>query len=238
MSSSRYDLLVGSLLEDGLTSAEADELAAIVREDPGLRLDLQRQLVLWELWSQSQAPERSTDSFLAAIRTRIRAESESGRESFIAALKRRLPRATHDAHPRDPVRWSRSRRAAWLVPAVALLVMALVWVTAPRTAEATTLHGEAVCTACILHESHDHFPALRIREGETTRVVHLEIDPSLVPPIGNFCAAPVPVDVSGRVHRENGQLILAVRALARVGGPATPNEPTGPPENERILFPF
>jgi hypothetical protein len=32
-----------------------------------LRQDLQHHLVLWETWSQSQAPERSAEAFVAAF---------------------------------------------------------------------------------------------------------------------------------------------------------------------------
>ena len=232
---SRYDALVAALHEDDLTGAEADELAALVRARPELRRDLRRQLVLWELWSQQQAPERSAESFLAACRTRLRAESEG--ESFLAALHQRQTRETRRTPPGR--RWLRGPLAfAWAAPLAAALVALVLWTAMPRTAQATTLTGEAICTACMLHESHEHRPVLRIQEAGTTRLCYLESDHPLYREIGNYCAAPVPIDATGGLRTENGRLILAVQALARHAPPAPPGSPAATPDDRPALMPF
>jgi len=235
MSASRYDELVAALHEDGLAAAEADELAALVRAQPELRRDLRRQLVLWELWSHQQAPERGAASFLAACRTRLRAESEGESESFLAALHQRQTRETRRTPPGR--RWLRGPLAfAWAAPLAAALVALVIWIAMPRTAQATTLTGEAICTACMLHESHEHRPVLRIQDGGTTRLCYLESDHPLHREIGNFCAAPVPIHATGGLRTENGRLILAVQALARHAPP--PGSPADTPDDRPALMPF
>jgi hypothetical protein len=230
---SRYDELVAALHEDGLTAAQADELAALVRDRPELRRDLRRQLVLWELWSQQQAPERGAESFLAACRTRLRAESSADGEEFLAALHRRQSHAARRTPPQR--RWlPRPVILAWAAPLVAAAAALAIWLTLPRTAQATTLSGEAICTACMLHESHEHRPVLRIQDGGTTRLCYLESDHPLYREIGNFCAAPIPVDATGGLRTENGRLILAVQALARHATPPPAESPAG----DKTLFPF
>lgn len=232
---SRYEALVAALHEEGLSKTEAGELAALARAHPELRRDLRRELVLWELWSQHQAPERSAESFLAACRTRLRAESEAGERSFLAALDERLKRTA--SRPSGGRRWFSGPLAfAWAAPLAAAIVAMIVWLALPRTAQATTLRGEAICTACMLHESHEHRPVLRIQEGGTTRLCYLESDHPLHREIGNFCAAPIPIETTGGLRTENGRLILAVRALARQGAPPTP--PAEPPKEKQTLFPF
>ncbi len=235
MNAARYDELVATLHEDGLSAKAADELAALVRSQPERRLDLRYQLVLWELWSQQQTPERQADSFVAACRTRLRAETEAGQASFLSALHRRLTHAERTSSARR--HWLSGPLAfAWAAPLAAALVALIVWIALPRTTWATTLSGEAVCTACNLHETHDHRPALRVQEGDTTRVYYLEADETLVSALGNFCAAPVPADVTGDTRSTNGRLTLAVRALARHAAPPPPQAETN--KDKPTLFPF
>jgi len=208
----RYDALVGALHEGSLTAAEADELAALARAQPELRRDLRRQLVLWELWAQQQAPERSAGSFLAACRTRLRAEAEGEGETFLAALHER------QAHPALTPRrrwWTGPRALAWAAPLLAAAVVIAFWIAAPGPAQATTLTGEAICTVCMLQEGHEHHPVLRIQEGGTTRLCYLESDHPLHLEIGNYCTGPIQVDATGGLRSEHGRLILAVKALAR-----------------------
>jgi len=214
---SPYDALVAALHEGDLTAAQADELAALVRTRPELRRDLRRQLALWELWAQEQAPERTAESFLAACRTRLRAESDDGSARFLEALHRRQA----DAARTGPTgrRWLRGPLAfAWAAPLAAALVALIVWLGLPRAVQATTLHGEAVCAACTLHEphaAHEHQPVLRIREGGTERLCYLESERPLYPEIGDYCERPVPIDATGGLRTEKGRLILAVQALTR-----------------------
>jgi hypothetical protein len=56
VNTSRYQELLGCLLEGELSGAEAEELAGGLSASPALRQDLRQHLVLWEVWSQHQAP--------------------------------------------------------------------------------------------------------------------------------------------------------------------------------------
>jgi len=63
MKAARYHELLGRLLEDNLSTSEAEELAYALKSSHTLRQDLRRHLVLWEMWSQYQSPERSATRF-------------------------------------------------------------------------------------------------------------------------------------------------------------------------------
>ena len=58
----RYHELLGSLFEGELATDDAEELAHGLREQPEWCEDLRQQLVLWELWAQHAAPERSPEA--------------------------------------------------------------------------------------------------------------------------------------------------------------------------------
>jgi hypothetical protein len=244
VSNARYDELVGRLLDGELAAAEAEELVALVRSRPELRRDLRRHLQLWELWSQQHAPERTAEAFVAAFRTRLRAESEG--ETFLTRLKSHLPLRVDDASrshaPAPPRRLidlliHPLRHPAALALAASLTIvvsLAVLWLMAPRTAEAKTIHGEAICTKCMLHETHEHLPAIRVREGDTTRVYRLQCQPPAAGRIGNYCAAPIPVVVTGTAASRDGLLVLDASSVA-VEPPASP--PSAKP-GERTLFPF
>src|SRR5262245_64312450 len=89
MNSPRYQELLGRLLEGELSVAEAEELAAELRERSELQRDLRSHLVLWELWSQQHTPERSSDAFLNGWKTRLRVEGEDA-EAFAEAMRTRI----------------------------------------------------------------------------------------------------------------------------------------------------
>src|SRR5688572_31527643 len=86
MNAPRYQELLERLLEGELSGAEAEELADGLREWPELRRDLRSHLVLWELWSQQHTPERSSDAFLNAWKTRLRVEREDA-DAFAEATR-------------------------------------------------------------------------------------------------------------------------------------------------------
>ncbi len=235
MSATRYESLVDTLLEEGLSPAETEELAALVAARPDLRADLRRQLTLWELWSQQQAPERGADSFLAACRTRLRAENDVDRESFVAAVRRRLSLGD-SRHAAGRAWFGFPLNLAWAAPLTIVLVLTVLWIALPRQAEATTFEGEAICASCMLHQTHEHLPVIRIQDGATERHFYLESDHPLYREIGDYCAAPIPIHATGPLRRENGRVILAVRALERLV-PAT-NAPANAAGDAPVLFPF
>jgi hypothetical protein len=238
MNTGRFEELLGQLFDGDLSAAEGDELAAMLRADPSRRRELRQHLVLWELWAQQQTPERSADSFLAACRTRLRAERQG--ESFLADLKKRIPRDS-DAPEATTLLggwWNvlrRPARFAWAASVMLAAFAVFLWLLTPHDARATTtLHGELVCTACILHQTHEHLPAIRVHEGATTRIYYLQPIHRPIQPPGDFCAAPIPMVATGKVGTKNGRLLFDVQAVE----PGSP--PLSPPANpdERVLFPF
>jgi len=235
MTDPRFEELLGELLDGELTPAAGDELAAAVRAEPVRRRELRQHLVLWELWSQQQAPERSAEAFLASWRTRLRAESHG--EAFLAALKSRISRAgISDSRPSwFGAGWDGLRRPAGLVWASAVAVVALtlfVWLLTPHRAEATILRGEAVCPACTLHEGHVHAPALRVHADGTTHIYYLEGFPKLTEMQGYFCSGPNPITVEGTPRTAAGRASVSVSRLEV----PPPNPKTN--DDQRILFPL
>jgi len=232
----RFEELLERLLDGELTPVEGDELAAVLRTDPARRRELRQHLVLWELWSQQQAPERSAAAFLAGWRTRLRAERQG--ESFLAGLKTRISR---DSAGESPLRrlgawWAALQRPAGLAWAasVALVTCAtFFWLLAPHRAQATTIvHGEAVCTACVLHEGHTHTPAIRVQTDGATHIYYLESSPRLTELQGYFCSGPNPITVEGKPHPAGGRMMLDVSHIELPPPPPKPND------DQRILFPL
>jgi hypothetical protein len=238
MNTGRFEELLGQLFDGDLSAAEGDELAAMLRADPSRRRELRQHLVLWELWAQQQTPERSASSFLAACRTRLRAERQG--ESFLEELKTRIPRGADG--PVMPALlggwWTALRRPARLAWAASVMLAAcavFLWLLTPHSARATTtLHGEAVCTACILHLTHEHLPAIRVHDGSTTRIYYVESDPRAILELGDFCAAPIPLVATGKTGTKDGRLLFDAQTVKADPQHARPPEPP----NERVLFPF
>ena len=250
MTSDDFDGLLTALLDGELSAADGDELAALLRADPSRRRELRQHLVLWELWSQQQAPERSADSFLNGWRTRLRAGETAGLEvvghggagvlgEFLAELKERISR--QDAGPTTSTQprawwpaWRRPARLAWTVSFALMALAAFLWLVAPHDARATTtLHGEVVCTACILHQTHEHLPAILVRDGTTTRVYYVESGQQAFRGLGDFCAAPIPTVTTGKAEMKDGRMLFDAETVE--AGPPLPS-PQGP--KEPILFPF
>lgn len=241
MNAARYEELVHRLLDDDLSATEADELAAWVRGRPELRRDLRHHLQLWELWAQQHAAERSPEAFLAAVRTRLRAEQ--GGEDFLRSLKQRLARHADSGPPGCAVvAWKRfagawkGRFAGIARAAAALLVMAgILWLAAPRPALATTLRGEAVCPACVLHQGEKHLPAIRVGRGETARVYYLKLNAAVAGLQDRFCSGPTPIEATGHEKRAIGRLEFeADKVKLRAAQSIQPN----PKPEERLLFPI
>jgi hypothetical protein len=236
MNRERYDELTARVLDDELPSPEAEELAAVLRSQPELQRDFRRQLVLWEVWSQAVAPERSTEAFVAAWQTRLAAEAGTG--TFADHVHARLERQSSLLVRASAVltsAWSVLRRPAGLAftAAVAAVVTFVIWLALPHSAQAMiTIRGEAVCPACVLHEGHQHVPAVRVREGGKTLIYYLERSPSLTGLQGSFCSGPTPVTVEGKPHTAGGRVLLNVSHIELA---PSPQKPVG---DQRILFPL
>ena len=235
MIDAHYPELLGRLLEGELSEAEAGELARELRASPGLQHDLRRHLVLWEVWSQHQTPERSAGAFVAAWKTRLRAESE-GTDAFYQTVRARLETRGRSFSFWMATLWAALRRPAgiaWAASAAIAGFMVVFWLVVPRPAQAMiTIQGEAVCPACVLHEGHQHTPAIRVRTGGTTVIYYLDPAPTLTPGQGYFCTGPNPITVEGKPRTVNGRVLLNVSRTV------LPPPPPKSKADQRILFPL
>lgn len=230
MSDARYHHLLGRLLDGELPPPEMEELARLVEARPDLRKDLRQHLELWEYCAQKYAPERSPEAFCAAWNTRLRAESPD--DHFSESMGQRL--AADQAKPvsdsRVPFRrpWWRRVPLAWaagvaMVSLAAILAAAIAgWRHRPSTKPVATiatnavvaLAGESVCSSCVLHEDHQHAPAIRLTQDGVTRVVYVELCPLAKKFQSRFCGGPKPIWATGVLRTNANRVVLAVRTLA------------------------
>jgi hypothetical protein len=224
MTESRYQELLGLLLDGELSDQQAAEFAVELRSQPELQRDLRTHLVLWEVWSQECCPDRTAASFHAAWQTRLAAEAES--ESFGRRVHARL--AEEELSGRLPgwrALWSRWRRPQWIaagaLAVLCLLALALWWGGSrprlPRPAnsleQVVTIAGEAVCPMCTLHESQQHSMAIRTMPGAATKIVYLRATNELARLQPKFCAGPAPVQATGIAQQEGAKQILLAKTI-------------------------
>lgn len=202
MNAGRYEDLLGRMLEGEMTVPEAEELARVLAESPSLRRNLQQHLVLWEVWSHAQSSERSVEAFVRGLKTRLQAEGE-GADAFADAVRTELEshrfrqgqeleesqaillgpsqQLTDTLRTKLGSLWAMAHRPGaivWAASLAALAIIGVVWLASPRSAQAmTTIKGEVVCTACVLHEGHEHWPALRVVTADGTSIYYLEHNP-------------------------------------------------------------
>jgi hypothetical protein len=235
MNAERYEELLGRLLEGELPEPEAVELAQELSANPGLQLDLQRHLVLWEVWSQYQTPERSAEAFVAAWKTRLRAENE-GADKFYQTVLDHLGNRGRRLSTWVSALWAALRRPkgiAWAASAAVAGLAVVFWLAVPRSAQAMiAIEGEAVCPACVLHEGHQHTPAIRVHTGGKTLIYYLDRTPPLTPGQEYFCTGPHPITVEGKPRTEHGRLLLDVSRTVLPPPPPKTND------DQRILFPL
>jgi hypothetical protein len=209
MNSARYEELLGRMLEGDLSDREAEEFAAELRANPARLRDLRRHLVLWEIWSQHQAPERSSEAFVNAWKTRLRAETE-GADVFPDAVRAQIEARQPPPGVIEFFRWfiaaRRPVRMAWAASLLIASLALVVWFAAPRSAHAViSIKGEAVCTACVLHESHEHTPAVRVIANSSTNVYYLVRNSAVAGLQDYFCSGPRPVTAEGKARMEAGR---------------------------------
>ena len=206
----RYQELLSRLLDGELTQTEAEELARGLSGSPTLREDLRQHLVLWEVWSQQQTPERSADSFVKAWKTRLHAPSESA-GAFSDAARTRLQASGMIeswiraclATVRHPV------RIAWAASLMLVGLVALFWLASPRSTQAmVTISGDAVCTACVLHESHEHLPVIRVTQGGAAQNYYLVRNPAVTGLQDYFCGGPTPATAKGTCKTSHGRRLF------------------------------
>lgn len=236
MTAARYEELLGKLLDGEIAAGESDELARALAASPELCKDLRAHLGLWELWSHQTQQERSENAFMDSLRTRLTAEEEG--DQFTQKVQRLLrlqPNTEPDEDPAVPS-WrrfiskiGRPRFLAWGFPLSCALVAIVLWCALPRSAQAIQgLHGEVICTHCVLHEEGEHNAALRVHQHDTTCIYYL--DPAN-PSIGDFCSAPVAVIVSGKATQSGKKLRIALSSIEKIAESAKSGD-------ARVLFPF
>jgi hypothetical protein len=218
MNDERFEFLTGRLLDGELSAAEGEELAAAMRAGPDRRRELRQHLVLWELWTQQQASERSEDAFLAAWHTRLRAERQG--DEFVVSVRERLShRLRGDSWRSRALSWWRGAgrpiQVVLTATAAAVVLSASFWLAVPQDARATTtLKGEVICTACMLHETHEHLPAIRVQTDGTEQIYYVTSDRRALVRLGNYCVAPVPLIATGRANVNDGRREISVQTAA------------------------
>jgi len=78
VSHSRFEELLGLLLDDRIAAAQLDELHQLVQSQPALLHELQTQLQLADLLSQYEDETRCEANFLSALETRRQATNDDG----------------------------------------------------------------------------------------------------------------------------------------------------------------
>lgn len=242
----RYHELLGSVFDGEISDAQAEELAQMLSSEPGWRRDFRQHLVLWDLWGQLTTPERSAASFAAAWKTRLAAEA--GAEEFHEAVRTKLEAATPQRGRLGPgvaikTWWGAWKAAlhrpaglAWATIITVVVFAGLLWLALPRSAHATvTIHGEAVCTACVLHQTHECRPAIRVTAGGATRIYFLETNRAVAGLQEHFCNGPAPVIATGTTATKGGRLLFEAASVVLPEDPKT-REPRR--KDERVLFPF
>jgi len=225
MSDSLYEHGLSRLLDGEMTATEAEDFAAHLRAKPELLRDLRQHLVLWETWSQLQSPERSARAFANSWETRLTAENTA--DDFCRAVQARV--AEPGAEPSAWKRWwstvrafrLEDHRSAALASAAAVLTVAAAffWFGAATTSArpVVTIEGEAVCTRCVLHQTHDCAPAVRVVSGGTTQFYYLDPKESAVANSRlNYCSAHTDhVRATGTASIDHGHLRLDATAVVR-----------------------
>jgi anti-sigma factor RsiW len=209
----RYDELLSLYLDGEPSEQELDELVELLKADDALAKDFREQLIVWEHYSQSVAPERSFRAFEEAMKVRLRAEIDA--RSFQKATRKRI-------------RTTRILRFAVPIAAVAAVLSLMIGVfwskdSAPvnlnqasviPVMQSVEVQGESVCTVCTLHHEGSHSKAIRFTDGAgETQVLLLENDPELRSHTGKFCGGPNHVHVHGETHEAEGAPLLAVSEL-------------------------
>jgi YVTN family beta-propeller protein len=187
MSETRFEELLGRLLEGDIASSEAEELAHALELRPDLRLNLRRHLVLWEVWSQAQSEERSEEAFVRALRLRQRLEGEdagvfadevmsklgAGSESRALA-----PTAPTDTFPRRTGGFVTiagtffgSLRHRWVLGAVTFAALSLSMILVRRTGYEVFVSDEASGAVTII-DPRANLAVATIPVGRRPRAIH------------------------------------------------------------------
>ncbi|VGO17120.1 hypothetical protein PDESU_05715 [Pontiella desulfatans] len=207
----RYDELLSLYFDGEPSEAELTELADLLRSDETLAMDFREQLLIWEVWSQENAPERSADAFLAAFHTRQRAEEDAS--DFELSMTKQLKER------KNPFLW----QPVFAIAAILVILLSLSVLMKPSSDPQPVamadhvhlhVHGECVCTHCTLHQTEKHLRAIRYVDNKgRTEIVYLVDNPEMDMKMRHFCRGPTPVLVEGDLVEQDGRRMLAATSF-------------------------
>jgi len=209
----RYQEQLSLFMYGEPTEAELNELAALLKNDEALTEHFREELLIWETWSQENAPERSADAFLAGFRTRFRAE-EDAPEFELSVIK-------HLKERKNPFLW----QPIIAIAAVLIILLSLGYFFNPAdintglvpSAQAgmVQIQGECVCMHCTLAMTDRCSKAVRyIGADGKTRIIRLVRNPDLRQYNACFCKGPTLVKIEGKLVEENGVKLLAASSIS------------------------
>jgi hypothetical protein len=118
MSEARFEHLLGRFVDDELSSEELSELLRLARDNPSLREEIQQQLECAEMIALSEDELRDPSLFVSAIQHRL------GDDGFVSQV---------DSAIRGERRAARRVIFPWLIASAALMVLAAIVLSPPRT---------------------------------------------------------------------------------------------------------
>jgi hypothetical protein len=193
--------LLKAVSEYRLSPEQHERLEAILRDDPDARKQYLRYVHADALLSWRYAPVLDQP-----------ADLDAGDEvpEIIAAPPDRRNEEGKPVTPK-PTTTARKHSRFWWVSGIGVAIAASLMLAAllSRSTQAiTVLKGEAVCTSCVLHESHEHAPALRVIAGPSTNIYYLDRSPDIAALQGYFCNGPTAATAEGKARKEDGRRLF------------------------------
>jgi hypothetical protein len=202
MTEARYHELLGRLLDGDPSEAEVEELRRELERDPARLRDLGDHLAFSEILAHELDPGRTPDAFWEGVRSQLNAGPPAGTASRRVRLR--------------------------LAAGMAACILAAVGIAAFRSRqdagtvsvraagmERVSLRGEIVCAHCILHQTGDCRPVVRVHEADRDETIALS-DNAVYRDFyrKQGCGRkPVPVIAEGVMRAEDGHPLLAVTRL-------------------------
>lgn len=228
MTETRYQELLGQLLDGSLSDLDAEELCRELEHAPDRLRNVREHLMLSELLAQEHSPQRGPEAFWEGIQARIRTESDG----IIQIGRSNAPQGiSHQATKRTPWRLAAGLAAGLLVATVIAMAGKARIPSGPDgplqapdgpesilvLATPVSLDGKAVCTHCTLHQTKECQTAVHIqsREGDDEQTLFLSdntISRDFKRKQG--CGrTPLLVHAEGTVHTEHGRRLLVATRL-------------------------
>jgi len=204
MTEARYHELLSRLLDGDPAEADVEELRRELERDPARLRDLGDHLAFSEILAHELDPGRTPDAFWQGVQSRIAAEPPAETASRRVRLRLRLA----------------AGMAACALAAVGIAAFRSrqdAGTASVRTVgiKRVSLRGEIVCAHCILHQTDDCRPVVRVHEADRDETIALS-DNAIYRDfyLKQGCGRkPVPVIAEGVMRAEDGHPLLAVTRL-------------------------